>query len=88
LGVGVASGVLDLRGARWLHHAFYVGTVALSGLAVSSLVWSPSRSGWILLPAAVPLAALARLGPRAPRHPLIALAAAPFFAAAFVHSRK
>jgi hypothetical protein len=88
LGLGVASGVLDLRGARWAHHALYVNTLGLSGLAVSSLVWSSSRAGWLLLPAAVPLAALARLGPRMPRHPLVALAAAPFFAAAFVHSRK
>jgi hypothetical protein len=88
LGLGVASGVLDLRGARWAHHALYVNTLGLSGLAVSSLVWSSSRAGWLLLPAAVPLAALARLGPRVPRHPLVALAAAPFFAAAFVHSRK
>jgi hypothetical protein len=88
VGVGVASGVLDLRGARWVHHALYVGTVFLAGAAVSSLVWSPSRAGWLLLPAAVPLAALARLGPRFPRHPIVALAAAPFFAAALVHSRK
>jgi hypothetical protein len=88
LGAGVASGVLDLRGARWVHHAQYIVTVSLAGAAVSSLVWSRSRAGWALLPAAVPLAALARLGPRMPRHPLVALAAAPFFAAGFVLSRK
>lgn len=88
LGIGVASGALDLRGARWAHHALYVNTLVVAGLAVSSLAWSSSRAGWLLLPAAVPLAALARLGPRMPRHPLVALAAAPFFAAAFVHSRK
>jgi hypothetical protein len=88
VGTGVASGVLDLRGARWVHHALYIGTVALAGAAVSSLVWSPSRAGWSLLPAAVPLAALARLGPRFPRHPFVALSAAPFFIAGFIHSRK
>jgi hypothetical protein len=88
VGSGVASGVLDLRGARWVHHALYIVTVVIAGAAVSSLVWSRSKAGWSLLPAAVPLAALARLGPRLPRHPIIALAAAPFFAAGIVNSRK
>ena len=88
VGAGVASGVLDLRGARWVHHALYIVTVTLAGAAASSLFWSRSRAGLALLPAAVPLAALARLGPRQPRHPLVALAAAPFFVAGFVHSRK
>jgi hypothetical protein len=81
VGVGVASGALDLRGARWVHHALYITTVTLAGVAASSLVWSQSRAGWSLLPAAVPLAALARLGPRLPRHPIIALAG-------LVNSRK
>ncbi|SMQ71619.1 hypothetical protein [Agreia sp. VKM Ac-1783] len=88
LGVGVASGLVDLRGARWAHHVAYLVTLGLGGLAASSLLWSSSRSGWLLLPAAGPLAALAYLGPRMPRHPLVALAAAPFFVAAFIHSRK
>jgi len=88
VGVGVASGVLDLRGARWVHHALYIVTVTLAGAAVSSLFWSRSRAGWSLLPAAVPLAALARLGPRRPRHPLVALSAAPFFIAGLISSRK
>jgi len=88
VGSGVASGAVDLRGARWVHHALYLVTVGLAGVAVSSLAWSPSRAGWALLPAAVPLAVLPRLGPRRPRHPLVALSAAPFFAAAFVLSRK
>jgi len=88
LGVGVASGLVDLRGARWAHHALYLVTLVLAGVAASSLLWSSSRSGWLLLPAAGPLAALAYLGPRMPRHPIVALAAAPFFVAAFIDSRK
>lgn len=88
VGIGAATGVLDLRASRWVHHALYINTVALAGVAVSSLVWSSNRAGWMLLPAAVPLAALARLGPRFPRHPLVALAAAPFFVAGFIHSRR
>jgi hypothetical protein len=88
VGTGVASGALDLHGARWVHHALYICTATLAGAAVSSLVWSTSRAGWMLLPAAVPLAALARLGPRFPRHPLVALAAAPFFVAGIVYSRR
>jgi hypothetical protein len=88
VGTSVATGVLDLRGARWVHHALYIATSALAGVAVSSLFWSRSRAGWMLLPAAVPLAALARLGPRFPRHPLVGLAAAPFFIAGLVQSRK
>jgi hypothetical protein len=88
VGSGVASGAVDLRGARWVHHALYICTSTLAGVAVSSLVWSRSRAGWMLLPAAVPLVALARLGPRFPRHPLVGLAAAPFFIAGLIQSRK
>jgi hypothetical protein len=88
VGAGVATGTLDLRGARWVHHALYICTASLAGAAVSSLFWSRSRAGWMLLPAAVPLAALARLGPRFPRHPLVGLAAAPFFVAGLIQSRK
>jgi hypothetical protein len=88
VGTGAATGALDLRGARWVHHALYIATSSLAGVAVSSLFWSHSRAGWMLLPAAVPLAALAPLGPRFPRHPLVGLAAAPFFIAGLVQSRK
>jgi hypothetical protein len=88
VGTGVASGAVDLHGARWVHHALYITTAALAGAAVSSLLWSTNRAGWMLLPAAVPLAALARLGPRSPRHPIVALAAAPFFVASLIYSRR
>jgi hypothetical protein len=88
VGVGVATRTLDLHGARWVHHALYICTLTSAAAAVSSLVWSTSRAGWMLLPAAVPLAALARLGPRFPRHPVVALAAAPFFVASVIYSRR
>jgi hypothetical protein len=79
LGTASATHLLDTSRVRWLHHVLYVGTSVLAGAAVSSLVWSGSRAGWRLLPAAGPLVVIALAGARLPRHPLIALSAAPFF---------
>lgn len=88
LGTAVACGVVDTRDYRWVHHALYVSTLVLAGAAASSLLWSRSAAGWLLLPAAVPLAVIPRLGARLPRHPAVALAAAPFFVASALYSRS
>jgi hypothetical protein len=89
LGSGVALGVVDTSSFRWIHHGIYIATCVLGGAAASSAVWSRSNAGLALLPAAVPLAALARLGSRPRRrHALVALSAAPFFLLGLVASKK
>ncbi|SEQ45049.1 hypothetical protein [Microlunatus flavus] len=81
LGSAVALRLVDTRRFRWVHHALYVSTCVLAGGAASSLLWSRSRAGLALLPAALPLTAVAHVSARSRRHPLVALSAAPFFAA-------
>ncbi|MFI5086352.1 MAG: hypothetical protein ACHP7K_10535 [Actinomycetales bacterium] len=80
LGLAVATDVVSTSGCRWIHHALFTLTSVLAAGAVSSLLWSDSPAGWLLLPAAVPLVWLARQGSRpVGRHAAIALAAAPVF---------
>lgn len=84
LGAGVATGLLRTGRARWVHHALYVVTATLTGLSLGSAAWRGHRSGWWLLPAAVPLAVVPYAGTRLPRHAVVAVAAAPFYVAALV----
>jgi hypothetical protein len=86
LGAAVATGALHTRSFHWVHHALYICTATLAGAATSSLLWSPSRAGWALLPAAVPLTLIPRVSARTPRHLQVALSAAPFFAAGLVRA--
>lgn len=86
LGAAVATRVLDTRHFHWVHHALYICTSTLAGAAASSLLWSSSRAGWALLPAAVPLTLIPRISARSPRHMAVALSAAPFFAAGLVRA--
>ena len=79
LGGSVATGLVDTRGFRWLHHALYLATTALTGTAVVALGVRRDPAGWTLLPALVPLAALPRASARTPRHARIGLSAAPFY---------
>lgn len=88
LGTGVATGVVVTGRARWVHHALYVVTATLTGLALGAAAYGRRRSGWWLLPAAVPLAVVPYAGSRLPRHALVAAAAAPFYAAALVADRQ
>lgn len=88
LGLAVALRLVDTSRVRWAHHALYVTTSVSAGAACSSLVWSPSRAGWRLLPAAVPLAAIPYVSARSRRHPLLALSAAPFFAASVARALR
>jgi hypothetical protein len=88
LGLGVSTRIIDTTRIHWLHHALYVTTSALTALALSSLVWSRSRAGWWLLPAAVPLAVIPFAGTRTRRHPAIALSAAPFFVLSVARSGR
>jgi len=91
LGAAVAARVVDTSRIRWVHHALYIGTCVLAGAAASSLTWGGERArpaAIALLPAAVPLAAIPRVSTHSRRHPLLALTAAPFFAAALILSRR
>lgn len=91
LGTSVALRLIDTRGYRWVHHALYIATCVLSLAAASSAGWARPRrtarqSALLLVPAAAPLAAIPYLGTRGSRHPVVALAAAPFFLASVIRS--
>ena len=84
LGTAVATRRIDTSRVRWVHHGMYITTSTLAAAAASSLLWSRSRAGWLLLPAAVPLAVIPYAGTRGRRHPAVALSAAPFFLASLI----
>lgn len=86
LGSAVAVGLVRTRRFRWVHHALYVSTSTLAAAAASTLLWSRSRAGWRLLPAAPSLVLVAVLGARLPRHAWVASSAAPFFASSLVRA--
>ncbi|WP_144876393.1 hypothetical protein [Microbacterium sp. 1.5R] len=92
LGSAVAARVIDTRGFRWVHHAIYIATCVATVAAVSAAWWGrpkaeSRRAAASLAPALVPLAAIPYLGTHTRRHPLVALAAAPFLVAGLVCSR-
>jgi hypothetical protein len=96
LGGSVALRLVDTSGFRWLHHAMFIATAALTGAAlVGGAVLpegEPARrragraSAALLAPAAIPLALIPYLGSHGPRHIRVALAAAPFFLSALVRA--
>ncbi|GAB2580421.1 hypothetical protein [Microlunatus antarcticus] len=86
LGTAVALRLVDTRRFRWVHHALYVGTSTLAASAASTLLWSDSRAGWRLLPAALPLVVVSQVSARSRRHPVVALSAAPFFASSLARA--
>lgn len=93
LGTAVAARLIDTRGFRWVHHALYIATCTTTALALGGGLWGqprrPSRRAALaLLPAAAPLAAIPFLGTHTRRHPLVALAAAPFLLAGLLLSRS
>lgn len=93
LGASVAARLIDTRRFRWLHHALYIVTCATAAAAVAVGLSRGSRASGrraalALLPAAAPLAAIPYLGTHSRRHPLVALAAAPFIVAGLVLSRS
>ncbi|MFJ4223910.1 hypothetical protein [Microbacterium sp. NPDC089695] len=92
LGTAVATRVVDTRNFRWVHHALYIATCALTVAAVSAAVWArprraSRRAAASLAPSLAPLAAIPYLGTHTRRHPLTALAAAPFVVAGLVSAR-
>lgn len=75
-----------------MHHAMFIATASLAGLAVSSALWGrprgeSRRGAAALAPALVPLAVIPYAGTRTRRHPAVALSAAPFFIAGVLAAR-
>ena len=84
LGTAVATRTISTKNAHWVHHALYICTSTLTAAAASSLLWSPSKAGWALLPAAIPLALIPRISSHSRRHVMVALSASPFFVASLI----
>ncbi len=86
LGASVATGVVRTGRWHWIHHAMYICTSALTLAAGVALLTSGDerhrRAGTLLLPTALPLAAIPFAGTHSRRHPSLALTAAPFYALA------
>ncbi|MDP3951038.1 hypothetical protein [Microbacterium sp.] len=92
LGLAVAARVIDTRRLRWLHHALYITTCTAVAIALGTVFLrrSPAnqRTALALVPAVVPLAAVAYVPTHSRRHPFVALAAAPFIVASVVCSLR
>jgi hypothetical protein len=82
LGTSVALHVVDTRPFRWLHHAFYIATVATAATATLTLALRRDRAALALLGATPALIAVARVSARSKWHPVIGLGAAPAYVAA------
>ena len=82
LGTSAATGLVRTHRFRWVHHALYISTASLTGVALGATLLARHRSGWWLLPAVLPLAVVPYAGTRSRRHVLVAVSAAPFYAAA------
>lgn len=87
LGALAAARLIDTRRIRWLHHALYVATITTTTLALGAALRHDRRVAAALFPALIPLAVIGFTGTRTRRHPVIALSAAPFFAAGVLTSR-
>ena len=90
LGGAVAAKIVDTSRIRWLHHVLYICTCATTASAVVVAAPRPAsrRAALALAPAVVPLAVIPFAGTRGLRHPLVALAAAPFYAAGLLCSLR
>ena len=86
LGTAVAARVLDTSGYRWVHHALFVATATSTAAAVAVGLARRSVAAAALAPALAPLAAIPYAGTG--RHVRVALAAAPWFAAALLTSGR
>ncbi|MDH2443275.1 hypothetical protein QDR37_04875 [Amnibacterium sp. CER49] len=88
LGTAVALRALDTSRYRWVHHALYITTSALTVGAVTAGAVSRRPAAALLAPALVPLAGIPYAGTRTLRHPLVAVTAAPWYAAALAAVRR
>jgi hypothetical protein len=88
-GAGVATGVIDNARITWVHHALFITTATLTGLAIAASAVERRPAGLALLPAVVPLAALPYIrGGGIRRHATVAALAAPSYAAALVLAQR
>jgi len=83
-GAAVATGAIDNRRLRWVHHALYVVTSSLTMTALAAGAVERRAAGLALLPAAGPLIALPCVGGKLRRHAAVAGSAAPAYAIALV----
>lgn len=83
VGASVRAGLLDTSRARWVHHALFVVTASATGLSALRLAASCRvPAALALATTVVPFATLTRVSTRTDRHALVALTAAPAYAAA------
>ena len=83
VGASVRTGVLDTSRARCVHHALFLATASATGFAVLRLAASNRvPAALALATTALPFTALTRVSTRTDRHALVALTAAPAYAAA------
>ena len=88
-GVGVATGVIDNARIKWVHHALFITTASLTGLALAASAVERRPAGLALLPAVAPLAGLPYIrGGGIRRHATIASLAAPSFITALVLAQR
>lgn len=80
LGPLVATGAVDTRRYRWVHHALFIATAVLTVAAVASGAVGRTRSSGWLAPALIPVAYIPYAGRR--RHAAVAMSAAPWYAMA------
>jgi hypothetical protein len=88
LGTAVALRLLDTSRYRWVHHALYITTTALTVGAVGAGALARRPAAALLAPALVPLAGIPYAGTRTLRHPVVAVTAAPWYAAALAATRR
>ena len=80
-GSAVATGVIDNRRIRWVHHALYIATCTATGSALVAGAVQRQPAAALLAPAVLPLAALPRGGGGRRHIALAASAAGPFIIA-------
>lgn len=89
LGASVATRLIDTHEIRWVHHALFTTTAALT--SVTAVAAGVARRPRLVAPLAAALAVLALIpfvGTRTWRHTATALAAAPLFVGAIMESRR
>lgn len=86
-GTAVAVRLIRTKRLRIVHHALFVVTATLTGIAATTPVWTRDRSARFLLPALVPLVVAPRTDPRSRAHWRVAVAAAPSYLGALLARR-
>jgi hypothetical protein len=85
LGGSVAGGLVDTRRIRWVHHALFASTLALTAAGALTGLRRPSAASALLAVAVAPLSRVAAVGAGdRGRHTRVALTPAPLFAASLV----